>query len=81
MEALAEARVRRITSYNVCYTKLLRNHTGSKFTADRDAMEKLIYALDREGITFVDSRTTGKTVVPALMKSLHRPYIGRDVFS
>jgi len=58
----------------------VNNHTGSKFTADHDAMEKLIYALDREGITFIDSRTTAKTAVPALMKSLHRPYISRDVF-
>lgn len=60
--------------------RYVNNHTGSKFTADMVAMKMLIYALDREGMTFVDSRTTGKTVVPALMKSLHRPYISRDVF-
>lgn len=60
--------------------RYLNNHTGSKFTADRSSMEKLITALDREGITFVDSRTTAKTAVPELMKALHRPYISRDVF-
>lgn len=60
--------------------RYLNNHTGSKFTADRSSMEKLVAALDREGITFVDSRTTAKTAVPGLMKALHRPYISRDVF-
>lgn len=60
--------------------RFINNHTGSKFTADRTSMERLIYALDREGITFIDSRTTAKTAAPALMKSLHRPYISRDVF-
>lgn len=60
--------------------RFVNNHTGSRFTADRTSMERLIEALDREGITFIDSRTTGKTVLPDLMESLHRPYIGRDVF-
>jgi hypothetical protein len=78
-EAVIEERIRQIKNL---FPKVafVNNHTGSKFTADRDAMEKLLYALDREGITFVDSRTTGKTAVPALMKTLHRPYISRDVF-
>lgn len=61
-------------------TTFVNNHTGSRFTSDRSAMERLIYALDREGITFVDSRTTAETAVPALMKELHRPYLSRDVF-
>jgi uncharacterized protein len=60
--------------------QFVNNHTGSKFTADRASMEKLVYALDREGMTFIDSRTTSETAVPALMKALHRPYISRDVF-
>ncbi|MEJ2467695.1 MAG: divergent polysaccharide deacetylase family protein [Campylobacterales bacterium] len=58
----------------------VNNHTGSRFTSDRPAMEKLLYALDREGITFVDSRTTAKTAVPSLMQERHRPYLSRDVF-
>ncbi len=56
------------------------NHTGSTFTSDVDSMRALIEALDRYNITFVDSRTTSKTVVPSLMKELHRRYIGRDIF-
>ncbi|UFS61709.1 divergent polysaccharide deacetylase family protein [Sulfurimonas sp. HSL-3221] len=78
-ETVIDERIRQIKNL---FPKVafVNNHTGSKFTADRDAMERLLYALDREGITFIDSRTTGKTAVPALMKSLHRPYISRDVF-
>jgi polysaccharide deacetylase 2 family uncharacterized protein YibQ len=60
--------------------RYVNNHTGSLFTEDTESMRRLINVLDRYGITFVDSRTTGKTVLPALMKSLHRPYISRDVF-
>ena len=78
-EARMEARVRQIKAL-FPKAQFVNNHTGSKFTADRESMEKLIYALDREGMTFVDSRTTSETAVPALMKSLHRPYISRDVF-
>ena len=60
--------------------RYVNNHTGSRFTSDATAMQRLISALDREGITFIDSRTTAKTAVPALMKALHRPYLARDVF-
>lgn len=74
-----EARVRQIKTL-FPKTIFVNNHTGSRFTSDRNAMERLIYALDREGITFVDSRTTARTAVPALMKELHRPYLSRDVF-
>ena len=74
-----EARIRTLKE-QFPRVRFVNNHTGSRFTSDPDAMRKLVYALDREGITFVDSRTTGKTAVPALMRSLHRPYLARDVF-
>lgn len=60
--------------------RYVNNHTGSKFTADRDSMEKLIRTLKKEGIQFVDSRTIGKTKVPDVSSSLGMRYIGRDVF-
>ena len=78
-EERMEERVRQIKAL-FPKAQFVNNHTGSRFTADKASMEKLIYALDREGMTFVDSRTTSETAVPALMKSLHRPYISRDVF-
>jgi polysaccharide deacetylase 2 family uncharacterized protein YibQ len=58
----------------------VNNHTGSKFTASRVAMLRLIPALEKEGITFIDSRTTAQTQAPAVMKKLGKKYIGRDVF-
>ena len=58
----------------------INNHTGSLFTSDRQAVSNLISALDKEGIGFLDSRTTAKTKVPEVMASLGRPYIARDLF-
>lgn len=78
-EERIEDRIRKITEL---YPKVrfINNHTGSLFTEDFESMHKLIEVLDRYGITFVDSRTTAKTKVPEIMKTLHRPYISRDVF-
>jgi uncharacterized protein len=58
----------------------VNNHTGSRFTSDRRAVEDLIVALNQEGIGFLDSRTTAQTKVPDVMASLGKPYIARDVF-
>ncbi len=58
----------------------VNNHTGSRFTADERAVKDLILALKREGMGFLDSRTTAETKVPEVMKSLGRPYVARDVF-
>jgi len=58
----------------------VNNHTGSRFTSDKRAVKDLIVALKKEGIGFLDSRTTAQTKVPEVMQSLGRPYIARDVF-
>ena len=58
----------------------LNNHTGSKFTADKQAMERLIQALKKYNIHFVDSRTIADTKVPEVMKENSERYVGRDVF-
>ncbi len=58
----------------------VNNHTGSRFTSDERAVKDLIIALKKEGIGFLDSRTTAQTKVPDVMKSLGKPYIARDVF-
>lgn len=60
--------------------RYMNNHTGSKFTADADAMERLLKVMKKEGLIFVDSRTTGKTKVPEVSRKLDLRYIGRDVF-
>lgn len=58
----------------------VNNHTGSRFTADETAMNRLIAALDKQRITFIDSRTTAETKVPLVMQHYGRPYLARDVF-
>jgi len=58
----------------------INNHTGSRFTSDKKAVRNLITALNKEGIGFLDSRTTAKTKVPEVMASLGRPYVARDLF-
>ena len=58
----------------------INNHTGSKFTSDEAAMNKLIYALKSQNIYFIDSRTTAETQAPKVMKSFGLKYVARDVF-
>ena len=60
--------------------KYINNHTGSKFTANEIAMNKLILALNNNDISFIDSRTTAKTKVPLVMKNFGLKYIARDIF-
>jgi len=60
--------------------KYINNHTGSKFTSNEVAMNRLIYALNSKGINFIDSRTTADTKAPKVMKNLGLKYVARDVF-
>ncbi len=60
--------------------KFINNHTGSKFTADAESMAKFYPLAKRYGFTFIDSRTTPKTVVPEIAKLNEDPYVGRDIF-
>jgi len=60
--------------------KFINNHTGSKFTSDEEAMNKLVFALRLEKIGFIDSRTTAKTVAQKVMKRYKMPYYTRDIF-
>ena len=58
----------------------VNNHTGSVFTSNYGAMSHLYGDLLREGFVFLDSRTTGRSVVRRVAKEYQRPYLGRDVF-
>ena len=60
--------------------KYINNHTGSKFTSDAEAMNKLIFALRLEKIGFIDSRTTAETKAEKVMKRYKMPYQTRDIF-
>ena len=78
-EATIEKRIRKIKKLfpRVHY---INNHTGSKFTADKKAVKRLIRVLDKYDIRFIDSRTTVQTKVPEVMRELGRRYVARDVF-
>ena len=58
----------------------VNNHTGSKFTSNEVAMNRLIYALTENHIHFIDSRTTAKTKAPEVLKNFGLKYVARDVF-
>lgn len=74
-----EKRVAQIRQWypNAKYTN---NHTGSKFTENKEAMDKLFRALVKYDFTFMDSRTSGKTVGKKMAKKYNMPYIVRNVF-
>jgi len=60
--------------------RYINNHTGSKFTSNEMAVNKLISTLNVNHINFIDSRTTADTKVPKVMKNFGLKYISRDVF-
>jgi hypothetical protein len=60
--------------------RYINNHTGSKFTSNELAMNRLVYALNKNNIRFIDSRTTAKTKAPKVMKNFGFKYMARDVF-
>ncbi|MBN2783120.1 MAG: divergent polysaccharide deacetylase family protein [Campylobacterales bacterium] len=60
--------------------RYINNHTGSLFTSNEIAMNRLVFALKAKNINFVDSRTTAKTKAPEVMKNFGLKYMSRDVF-
>lgn len=58
----------------------INNHTGSKFTADESAMNKLLFSLKSQNIAFIDSRTTADSKVQKASKKYGLNYVGRDIF-
>lgn len=74
--------VKRVQEIKKLFPKVeyINNHTGSLFTSNVEAMNKLIFALRLEGIRFIDSRTTAKSVARKVMKRYKMPYMSRDIF-
>ena len=60
--------------------RFVNNHTGSKFTSDYKAMNKLYIALNKYNIIFVDSKTTSKSKASMIAKKRHQLLLSRDVF-
>ncbi|NPA55563.1 MAG: divergent polysaccharide deacetylase family protein [Epsilonproteobacteria bacterium] len=58
----------------------INNHTGSKFTASYDAMNRLYQVLQQYHILFVDSKTTSHSKARLLARKYHMVLFSRDVF-
>ena len=58
----------------------VNNHMGSKLTADEAAMKTVLGYVQREGLFFVDSVTTGMTVTRAAGAMVGAEVFSRDVF-
>ena len=60
--------------------RYINNHTGSKFTSDEAAVDRLIGVMKENGLIFVDSRTIGSSKVKMVEAKYGLRYLGRDVF-
>ena len=74
-----EKRVKQLREWypNAVYTN---NHTGSVFTENEEAVDKLFRALKKYNFIFVDSRTSAKSVIKKYAKKYDMPYIVRNTF-
>ena len=74
-----EKRVKQLRAWypNAIYTN---NHTGSVFTENEEAVDKLFRALKKYNFIFVDSRTSAKSVIKKYAKKYDMPYIVRNTF-
>jgi len=74
-----ENRVKQLRAWypNAIYTN---NHTGSVFTENDEAMDKLFRALKKYNFIFVDSRTSAKSVAKKYAVKYNMPYIVRNTF-
>jgi polysaccharide deacetylase 2 family uncharacterized protein YibQ len=58
----------------------INNHMGSRATADRKTMDAVLEFVQREGLFFIDSRTTTETVGLARAREMGIPSVERDIF-
>src|SRR5690606_32870547 len=74
-----ENRVKQLRAWypNAIYTN---NHTGSVFTENEEAMDKLFKALKKYNFIFVDSRTSSKSVAKQFANKYNMHYIVRNTF-
>lgn len=58
----------------------VNNHMGSKVTADKRVMKVVLEVCLENGLIFIDSKTSPKSVVPMLAKELGVPYLENQLF-
>lgn len=82
-EGMTEEQIRDILQKNVNEVGPLRgmnNHQGSKITSNEKDMRIILAFCHEKGLYYLDSKTTGETVVPAVAARIGIPYRERDVF-
>lgn len=58
----------------------VNNHMGSRFSADRAAMDTVLRVISRRGLYFLDSRTSAESVAYQEARALDVPAAERQVF-
>lgn len=58
----------------------VNNHMGSRFTGWESGMRAVLTVLQREGMMFLDSKTSAPTAVGKAAKGLDLPVLERDIF-
>jgi polysaccharide deacetylase 2 family uncharacterized protein YibQ len=64
----------------VPYAIGVNNHMGSKVTADQRVMRVVLEVCRENGLFFIDSKTSPKSVVPTLSKEIGVPYLENELF-
>ena len=59
---------------------VINNHTGSKFTSNAEAMDRLFCVLDNYNINFVDSKTTANSKGKSTGELFNRVVLERNIF-
>jgi uncharacterized protein len=81
--ALSDEEIRRRTTAmfrQIPHAIGVNNHMGSAATADARVMKNVLEAVRDEGVFFVDSRTSGRSLGHRMAVDLGIPSAGRDVF-
>jgi hypothetical protein len=73
---------KRIKILNELYpkAKFINNHTGSKYTSNEEAMDRLFEVLKRYDYTFIDSKTTARSVAIKSAKKFDLRVLSRNIF-
>ncbi|MDW4528847.1 divergent polysaccharide deacetylase family protein [Rossellomorea marisflavi] len=58
----------------------MNHHMGSKVTADERIMRIVLEVCKKHGMFYLDSKTTGKSVIPKLAEELKVPYLENGLF-
>ncbi len=64
----------------VPYAVGVNHHMGSKATADERVMRIVLTVCKEKGLFYLDSKTTGKSVIPKIAKEVGVPYLENKLF-